>query len=424
MNRIAKRKRMKALKLASAALALVLLASCASQAAYKKAKRELERGDLAAATLAAAKSLSSKPGNRDALVLLEAAFPAAVATLRLESDRALESQDPLRWETVARDWSTIHAMNDAIRALPPLYRKGSKEAVAFSYLYDAELLDRARGEAAEHRYREGLALMSRGSRAASREAYGSFAKALSYAPGYKDAAARAEEARDLGSDRIAILPFAAAKGDFRSASGAGLLYDGCVSALVALASRRDFLQVVDRGAIEAMLAERELSASELADPRTRLDPAGLHGANILVSGQLLALAPEYPTARLATEILRKEVDEPIPGAAPVNGVVPTRKAMKSATVTVFTKASALSVTAAYRAVDMESSVIIDARTATESMRDEYRWAVYSGDEEALSPEQERLVARKEAEVKTPEAMLPELCDRLARGFAASFAAKF
>jgi hypothetical protein len=410
-------------RMAAAIAALALLTSCASQSALRRAQRELQRGDLTAATLAAAVSLSHKPKNYDALALLESSFPAAVASLEAEAAAAMSGEDTFRWETVADSWSSIHAMNDAVRTLPPLYRKGSKAPVVFVFRYDAELLSRSRIEAAEARYRQGRELMAIGTRTASKDAHASFAKALSYAPGYKDAAALAAQAEKLGSDRIAVLPFASA-GDPQAAMGARALYDASVAAFVDMASRRDFLQVVDRASIDSMLAERELSASDLADPRARLGPEGLYGANILVTGQLLAYAPEYPAVRTKTETVTKEFVEPIPGAAPVNGIPPIQTVVKSAVVTVFTKTSALTVTAAYRAVDVETSVIVDARTLTESIGDEYRWAIYQGDKDALTSEYAALVKRGEADVRQPEAMLSELCSRLARQFALSFDAAF
>jgi len=104
----------------------------------------------------------------------------------------------------------------------------------------------------------------------------------------------------------------------------------------------------------------------------------------------------------------------------VNGIPPIQTVVKSAIVTVFTKSSALVVTAAYRAVDVETSVIVDAQTLTDGMRDEYRWAIFQGDKDALSAEYAELVRRGESEVRQPEAMLPEICSRLARKFADSF----
>lgn len=402
---------MKKIRIALALVAL-LLASCASQSAYRSAADSLERGDYLSAALNAARSLSHDPKNYKALDLLQKSFPLAREAMEAESANALASGQARRWERVAAAWEAMHAVNDAIQRLPPLYKKGSKAPVIFNLAYNQGLLAQAKAEAAENRYQEGLSLARVGDRVSYREAYESFRLSMDYQPGYKDAAKRAEDARALGSDRIAVIPFVAAAGLSDPLNGSGLLYDAFLSQLVAGAARKTFLQVVERGRVEALLNEREFIVSELMDGRLKPTATGFYGANIIVFGQLLSISYTYPTITSAAEFFEAIVDEPIPGAVPVNGVVPTQKALKRVLVNRFTKTSSLAVTLAYRAVNAENSVIVDADTRSLSAADEHVWAVYLGDKEALPPGYLSLVQATEREILGPQELLPGLCAAL------------
>ncbi|MBP7094949.1 MAG: hypothetical protein KBC36_02545 [Spirochaetia bacterium] len=406
------------------ALAALVLSSCASGIAYRNATRELERGDYAAAALQAATSLYHDPKNEKSLDLLVRAYPLAVETLAAASDEALEGSDRRRWETVADSWAALHAVNDAILRLPPLYRKGSKVPVSFELRWDRELLARARAAAADNRYAEASDLMRSGDRRSFREAYESFRLADRYAPGYRDALARAEEARSLGSDRVAVLPFGTGLYSFEARSAADALYGAFVSNLVAAARRKTFLQVVDRGVVEALVAERELSLGDLADPRLRADMKGVYGASVLAMGQVLALEAKYPSIVGATEIYKTTVDEIIPGSTPVGGVYPTWKVEKTAVVTTFTKSASLAATVEYRAVDAATSVVVDAASVTEKLSDSWSWAVLTGDKAAVPASVQPLLLLAERDIKGPELMIGELAALLGSRMAASLAARF
>jgi tetratricopeptide (TPR) repeat protein len=408
----------------AAVVAVFLASSCASRVAYREATESLERGDYVSATLNAAKSLARDAKNYKALDLLVKAYPQALSAMKADAAYAMTQSSPRRWEVVARAWASIHAMNDAILRLPPLYRKGSRTALTLSMEYNQELLIRANAEAAENRYQEGMALLGPGGRAQYREAYQNFKEALSFAPAYKDAAKRAEEARDLGSDRIAVIPFTQSVGSKEAELVAGSLYDAFLSALVTAAKERTFLQVVERNRVESLLSEREFSMSDLMDGRIPSFASGFYGANVLSFAQVSGVSIAYPSIVSKTETFEVVVEEAIPGAVAVNGVLPTQKVTKRASVTSFTKKSSIAVTVAYRAVNAETSVIVDAETRTEEARDEHAWAVYLGDKEAIPARYASLVQARERDVKSPFELLPGLCSALGSRLAKRLSDRF
>jgi hypothetical protein len=409
------------LLLASAVSALALGSlSCASELAYSRASASLEGGDRVGAVLMAAEALSHSAANYRALSLLEAVFPRAVAECRTEAEAALARGDELRWETVVRDWEAIHTMNDAVGALPSLHHQASTQPVVFAIGYDRQLLARAREEAASYRYAEGLRLLASGSRSDARAAYASLKKVQAFHRGYLDSEVLMAKAQELGADRIAVLPFDSRLLDGDSLAFLDILYRGCQSTLLEASISRSFVQVVERSRTEALLAEQLLSSSDLAKARLGAEAARALGANILVFGQLLSLSAERPRLTTRTEYFQVEVDEPIRGALPVEGAAPTQKVEKRGALTIFSKRSSLAATATYRAVDIESSVILDARSIVDTISDTNEWATWTGDRAALPPKYENLVEARDRELLEVEDLMPRLAARMNRTFTDGF----
>jgi curli biogenesis system outer membrane secretion channel CsgG len=407
--------------LAVLGLLCLVATSCASSLMYSRATSQLRSGDKVGAVLSAAASLSYDQENYKALELLDSAYPAAVAEKRAEADAALAATDDLRWERVARAWEAIHAMGDAIAALPPLYRKGEGSPVRFALAYDAALLAEARAKAAEFRYGEGRRLLALGRRAEARSAYADFQKAESFFPGYKDAAVLLGEARDLGSGRIAVLPFETSSGDSLSRSFADMVQGGCQAALLGAAAKEAFVQVVERSRIESMIAEGELSLGDLADPRRRPDAIGIYGANVMIFGKVLALSPSYPTVTARSESFVAEIERPV-ADAPL-GAAKTEKVKRRAFVTIFAKRSSVSATVSLRAVDLETSLVVESKTVSDSMSDSCEWAVSSGDSEAVPERYRGLLAKGERDLRSPDEMMPRMAERMGEAFSKALVAR-
>lgn len=323
-----------------------------------------------------------------------------------------------------------------------MYRKKSSVPVTFPVAYQKERLAQAKAGAAELRYAEGVAYAEQGSRKAWREAHQRFVKALIYVPGYRDAEARAGEARELGSDKVLVLPFNAssaggisgdfgvfskgdtlstlvgkylstlAKGETMSSELATFFYNSYLSTIVAEAGKQQYVRVVERSVIEDLLREREIAVSALADGRVKLESLGIQGANIIVFGQISGVMYEQPRETSKTVTLQAIVEQPVPGAAPVNGVVPQEKVTVYATVTLHTKTSSLTAGFSLRAVNVENSLLVDVVSKTQTVRDTKEWAEYSGDKRALTDTYVHLTEKREESVRNPREMMSELATEL------------
>ncbi len=427
--------------------------SCASGIALYKAKQQLKQGDSAGAVIYAAESVREDAKNYDAVDYLVSIYPEAVEKLKQAVDEADRSASKYHLEDLVGTLSSLHAMYDAVSRLPPVFRKKSAVPVSFPVSYQRDRLAEAKGGAADLRYSEGLAFSAKGSRKSWRDAHKSFLKTMVYVPGYRDAEIKSREARELGSDSILVLPFNAGSnasisldlaplvntgnlsafvGQYLSmlAGGEGfapelgtIVYSTYMSTLVASASRQDYVRVVERSQIEAMLGERELAVSALADGRVKLDSQGIQGANIIVFGQLTGVVPEGPSQSAKTVYLQAVVEQPIPGALPVNGIVPVEKVTIFVTVLVHTKTSSLTASVALRAVNAENSILIDAVSRTQTIRDTVEWAEYSGDKRALGGIYLNLVDKREEQIRSPREMMAELAKTLVAPAVGSLLAK-
>jgi len=403
--------------MAACALSLASL-SCASSLAFSRARSSLQKGDRVDAVLFCAEALSHSADNYRAMAMLEAIFPPAIEQCRSEAEAALARSEPLRWETVARDWRSIHAMNDAVSSLPPLYPKGAKLPLGFTFTYNQSLLSEALDRAAEYRYQEGLRLLRGSGRPAARAAYASLQKAQGFRQGYRDSEALLAQAWEEGSDRLALVPF---DSDPRSADALSLLdglYEAGQYALVQAARTRDFLQVVERGRVEATLARQGLGLDELVDARNRARVEAMFGANILVLARLVYFSEGPSRTSSRREESRVGADgQGREGEPPGEG---HGRGARGGTATIFSKRLTLRATIAYRAIDIERSVVLDSRRISAEVHDDSEWATWQGDREAMPDRYAKLLEAREPFDYRPLAQ--RLAERLGRELAASFIA--
>lgn len=406
-------------------IATLFSVSCASQFALGEAQESLRRGDKVGAVLKASEAIKYDGKNSQAVDLLISTFPDAVNEQKEIAERAQKNTAKYHFETVVLAYSNIHAMNDAIRALPGVYKKDTKTSYTFEYEYFNAELSEAKEAAAEVRYEEACNLANEGKRLKYREAFYSFEKTLSYVPEYKDAKARMEEAKKLGSDRIVVAPFQIKARDYMSNDFATILYDDFIAKLINARSTKLFLQVIERTQLDAIMKEQEISLSSIVDERTSPEALKVLGANIMVFGQLNDLTPVYPQVTSQSMQYETVIEVPIPNAVKgSDGKIPTMKQTVYAVLTTFYRFSSLSATISYRAVNLETSEIIDAKSVNKDIQDNHEWAVYSGDKRAIPSKYLHLLDKKDESVRTPQAMMAELADdinsQVSRGILSGF----
>jgi tetratricopeptide (TPR) repeat protein len=176
--------------LATAAI-LFLFASC------KSGEKLYNKGRYDDAVAAFVKKLQRKPDDEVARQLLPKAYDQSV---RLHEDKVngyLRSDDPLKWESVRREYRSLQHLYDIIYASPAAQKvvqpKDYRNAITG-----------AQESAAQVRYERGMQLLDRGDKPSARDAYDEFAAALKMVNNYRDARQRMDEAFQLGTVNVVV----------------------------------------------------------------------------------------------------------------------------------------------------------------------------------------------------------------------------
>ncbi|GAA0565093.1 tetratricopeptide repeat protein [Chitinophaga japonensis] len=176
---------------------LIMAAILFLSVSCKSGEKLYNKGRYDDAVTAFVKKLQRRPQDAIALQLLPKAYQQS---LQLHEDRVsgyLRSDDPLKWESVRREYRVLQHLYDVIHtspaALSVVQPKDYRSAITG-----------AQENAAQVRYERGMELLERGDKASAREAYDEFAATLKMVNNYRDARQRMEEAFELGTINVLV----------------------------------------------------------------------------------------------------------------------------------------------------------------------------------------------------------------------------
>lgn len=173
----------------------ITLLGCAS------GKKALKHGDYDKAVSQAINKLRSNEGHKKATATLKKAYRFALEAHISNVKKANVSNDPFKWESMARDYQVINNMADQILRCP-----GCRELVPNPARYDAELAT-AKRNAADVRYDFGVeALKSKRDRNKAIEAHEHFMMVQQFVPRYKDVEEKLSEAMYHAVLRVVVEP--------------------------------------------------------------------------------------------------------------------------------------------------------------------------------------------------------------------------
>ncbi|KAA2242524.1 hypothetical protein F0L74_08275 [Chitinophaga agrisoli] len=183
------------LGLLTAIILLFLISSC------KSGEKLYNKGRYDDAVEAFVKKLQRRPQDATSLELLPKAYEQSQIQHENKVNGYLASNDPLKWESVRREYGAMQKLYKAIQASPAAL------AVVKPKDYRSELTG-ARENAAEVRYDRGMELLEKGDKMSARQAYQEFAATLKMVKNYRDAQQRMDEAFQLGTINVLISQIA------------------------------------------------------------------------------------------------------------------------------------------------------------------------------------------------------------------------
>ncbi len=165
----------------------------------KSGTKALEKGNYYEAALQAVEKLKKDTDNSKSIEVLPAAYKNAQNEFLRDIEQNRNSSAQFRWENILDYYTKLNKMQDAIEHCTACRRLVSPQ----TYFKEAE---EARDNAAAERYALGndLIRIKNVSKESARIAFDHFEKLTSFAPNYKDARNRMEDALNLGSYHVVL----------------------------------------------------------------------------------------------------------------------------------------------------------------------------------------------------------------------------
>lgn len=168
--------------------------------ACSSGQKAFQRGNYFEAVNTAVERLRSNPDHKKSAQVLQSSYPQALQWAQDEIDLLLSGNDPLKWEKTVNVMRRVNNLASEIRRSPAALR-----IVPTPKVYTSEM-NMALERAAEETYQAGLGLMKQPERNAAREAYSLFIRSNELVPGYKNSLQLIREAKERATLNVVVEP--------------------------------------------------------------------------------------------------------------------------------------------------------------------------------------------------------------------------
>lgn len=176
---------------------LLILISITIVSCSKSGKKALESGNYYQAAIQAIEKLRKDSDNEKSLEVLPNAYELAKEDLLKDISRAKVANQQFKYERVVDDYKKLNELHDRIEKCVACRKIVNAESYFSEYQKAVDL-------AANERYDFANSLLSKGTIENGRAAYENFNTLLAFAPDFKDASAKAEEALFVGSYHVVV----------------------------------------------------------------------------------------------------------------------------------------------------------------------------------------------------------------------------
>lgn len=401
---------------------MLMLSACSRNVLiYKQAKKQYESGNLDQALMLNVQSLQLKSNYVKAQDLLKQVYPRAVENREITALRLRNSVDELRWDKMVDEYTALIQIQTAMAGLPLLIHPKTGQIYKYEPKDYSSQLKESKTNAAEFHYQKAYALMQSSAlpdvqKAAALE----FKLAMGFVPNYKDSRALYDSSRKLAVKRIAIIAFEDKTGTRSKYGGIpDMLVDSIIGGILNDKASSEFVEIITRSQINAVLAEQQLSTSGLVDEASAARVGQLLGAHEILTGKILQINV-LPTRTTSVELKETAKVEVPPKEAPVSdaegsGEQPKEYIDVSCLYSKYTKTSGAQISASYTIVDVSTGAIKVQDQFTGVFNWSDTWARKgAGDERALSSATKTLISKTEpmppSEIEMVNAALKHLSE--------------
>lgn len=387
--------------LALAVVSSLFMFSCSRNVAlYRQALKEYKQGNFEVSLQSNVQSLMLKPTYVNAQNLIKKTYPTAIAGRESKIRKIQEANPDNMWDLLTQEYSALIDIQNLIKPINPLFNPKTGDTFNFELKDYEEKLASSKSGAAEYHYSLGIALsQSSANPDIQRQAAVEFRTALTFVPNYEDAAARYESARRLAVKRIAILAFEDRSGArTRYGSLIDLLTDSIISMLVQDKSIQEFMEIVTRDQMNALLMEQQFNPTGSPDEWNTSSLGNALGVHEILTGKLIQInyvpprivSTEYKETKNIVLGTEKYIDD--------NGKEKTREIKGDVTCNYkkYTKTCSVKIIASFSMIEVLSGKV----KLQDTVNSDYTWTdtwarIISGDERALSETTLALINKEE-----------------------------
>ena len=178
------------------AVTLVILESCSS------GKKAYKHGDYYEAVLTAVQRLRQNPDHKKSKEVLSMSYMPAVEYLETDAQNQIASNANFKYSAAVADYERINRLYDEIRTSPGALQVVPKPVNRFKELTDMKV------KASEECYEAGVQSLMKNTRQDAKDAYFLFSDAAKFTPGYRESTEMIEQARDVATLRVVVVPSA------------------------------------------------------------------------------------------------------------------------------------------------------------------------------------------------------------------------
>lgn len=248
-----------------------------------------------------------------------------------------------------------------------------------------EAFEESKAAAAAMHFEKGREMARGDDMSSNKEAAKRFRYAMEYVPDFRDAKSRYAAARKLGTTRLGISTFESYTSTEYGDLGAQISND-ILGRFSRNSDEFEFFEVIDRDALDRILAEQKLSLSGLMDESTTAELGGLAGVNSIIIGKVTQANVDRqrldPVARSYEKTIKvgeeKYTDD--------EGKEKTRdiKEKKTVYMNEQVKLSTATISASFKILDVATGAVLAADNLTYSSEWKGTWYTYrSGDKRAI-----------------------------------------
>jgi len=357
--------------------ALLFFTDCAPKA-WEDAEKSYKAEDYVSAVVYCVYSLREKQNYDDAVTMLLDALPKAQNSLFANGQAAEKTGN---WDDAFSNYSTIIELNKLVKTLPPQTNPETKKRAIFKILNVDKYLERARTNAAEKHYQQGITWENTRYKEAAKE----FNRAQQYIAGYKDASERYEKARLKAVKRIAIMSFENKSGKQQFGSLGETMSDQTIGIIMSDPSNLEFVEMVTRDRLEQLLVEQKLGQTGVINEETAAEIGKVLGIHSFIFGKVntvtFSVSPESKASYYQEAEVYQGKGLPYKKVY-ANVIITTRKAKSNVTVT-------------YQVIEVAKGTIVKSGSIIGEYDFEYKFGRFTGDVNAIDYNLRELCQKEE-----------------------------